>query len=172
MNNPIDPTTRIIFLDMDGVMNHGEYFRAVKESDPIDPECVKNLNTIIEATDAKVVISSTWRMFYNIEAMQALLDRKGFKGEVIGETPDVYSSHKYNAPRGCEIADWIKEHVERDSFDLTYRRFIILDDDSDMLLLQAEHFIHTDFMGGGLTVNAAYRAKRMLLGLENIYRDN
>mgnify|MGYP005857029319 CR=1 FL=1 len=176
MNNNIDPTTRIIFLDIDGVMNHAIYFKRRKEGkferDPIDPECVQYLNRIIAATGAKVVISSTWRMHYDIEYMQTILDQKGFEGEVIGETPDVYSSHKYNAPRGCEIKDWIKKHVERDNYDLTYRRFIILDDDSDMLLSQAEHFIRTDFMGAGLTENLAYRAKRTLLGLENIYTED
>jgi len=178
MEGTIDHNTRIIFLDMDGVMNHEGYFRIANdknERDPIDPVCVEYLNGIIEDTGAKVVISSTWRRWYKVEAMQNQLDHKGFKGEIIGKTPDVYSSHKYNAPRGCEIDDWIKKHIyqpaDSDLLGFTYRRFIIIDDDSDMLLSQAEHYIRTDFSGGGLTRNVAYRAKRTLLGLENLYKD-
>lgn len=172
INRPknIDPLTRIIFLDMDGVMNNYRYFRTAKhksEKDPICPDAVKELNWIVDTTDAKIVISSTWRMFYNYDAMQNLLDNKGFKGEVIGETPDVYSSHKYNAPRGAEINDWITANID-DSEIHEYRRYVIIDDDSDMLLWQVPHFIHTDFSGGGLTHDIAYRTIRTLLGLENI----
>ena len=164
----IDAKTRIIFLDIDGVLNHHGYFRTAKdknERDPIDPENVKALNKIIENTGAKVVISSTWRMFYDHKAIQRLLDAKGFEGEVIGETPDIYTEYKFNAPRGCEIDLWIKNNMESP---YSYRRYVIIDDDSDMLLQHKDHLILTDFTGGGLTENAAYRATRMLQGLENI----
>lgn len=163
----IDPNTRIVFLDMDGVMNHAGYYRIAKsntEHDPIDPENVENLNNIIRNTGAKVVISSSWRMFYDYQTIEKLLKDKGFQGEVIGETPDI---SKYSAPRGCEIQEWIYKHVECGN-KLTYNRYIILDDDSDMLLRQARHFIQTDFSGGGLTENLAYKAIRCLNSFENI----
>jgi len=52
---------KVIFLDIDGVLNvipqgHDKY------GGIFHPEFVENLRTIIEATDAKIVISSTWRM--------------------------------------------------------------------------------------------------------------
>ena len=165
----VTPETRIIFLDMDGVMNNSEYFRNAKwkgETDRIDPLAVDQLNRIVEKTHAKIVISSSWRHFYSYEEIHKLLKKKGFIGETIGETPDVYTKYKYNAPRGCEINDWINHCID-DNKVCTYRRYVILDDDSDMLLKQQEHLILTDFFSG-LTHNIAYRTIRKLQGLENI----
>jgi len=61
---------RIIFLDIDGVLNNpgtyaptapwrGELDRIIRV--PIAPECMQRLNTLTDATGAKVVISSSWR---------------------------------------------------------------------------------------------------------------
>jgi len=159
----ISPNTRIIFLDMDGVMNHIGH---MKGPDPIDPECIKRLNEIVEATDAKVVISSTWRKYTSFNTLAGRMTKMGFVGEILDYTPCIEREFGYNAPRGCEIQLWIKRNIA--DGDCTYRRYIILDDDSDMLLEQRENFILTDATGGGLTINMAHRAKRTLLGLENI----
>lgn len=165
----IDPNTRMIFLDIDGVLNHSGYFKtalAMQELDPIDPECIKNLNAIVEQTGANIVISSSWRMMADIETITNLLKDKGFIGRVIGGTPDIYKTHSFNAPRGCEIKKWIDDNID-DKGLISYKKYIIIDDDSDMLLEQAEHFIHTTF-DSGLTQSLAYRATLKLLSLENI----
>lgn len=159
----IDPKTRIIFLDMDGVMNHTGF---MKGPDPIDPKCLERLNEIVEATDAKVVITSTWRKYTHINEIIEHMENLGFRGEIISYTPRIDKEYGYNAPRGCEIQLWIKRNIA--DGDCTYRRYIILDDDSDMLLEQRENFILTDATGGGLTIHIAHVATRTLLGLENI----
>ena len=62
---------RYIFLDFDGVLNTMEYQTALQwKGEPrkdeygslFDPEAVENLNLIIQNTNAKIVISSSWRL--------------------------------------------------------------------------------------------------------------
>lgn len=43
---------------------------------------------IIEKTNLKIVLSSTWRLKYDIEFMQNIFQELGIKGEIIDFTPD------------------------------------------------------------------------------------
>ena len=62
---------KVIFLDIDGVLNSDEYVDKVKKSDiqgierDIDIEKVKLLKRAIDETGAKVVLSSSWRYTKN-----------------------------------------------------------------------------------------------------------
>ena len=54
---------KILFLDIDGVLNSKEWFKQFYEDkhktyDPLDPNLVKKLNSL----DCEVVISSSWGM--------------------------------------------------------------------------------------------------------------
>jgi len=126
---------KVIFLDMDGVINSADYLlrrrkdkirkKKIKTKENrcirmIDEKAVKLLNEIIEATDAKIVISSTWRIQNSTEMIQSYLNKRGFKGEVISQTPRFPFKD-----RGDEIERWLKTHDSVESF-------IILDDSSDM----------------------------------------
>ena len=60
---------KIIFLDLDGVLNTWQYSSylvnsGIEEFDEngslFDPEAIKNLQYIIDSTHAHIVISSTW----------------------------------------------------------------------------------------------------------------
>ena len=69
----INNMEKIIFLDIDGVLTNGQYIQAIlkehnNEEDTIkrhimelDPSNIANVNKIIAATNAKVVITSTIR---------------------------------------------------------------------------------------------------------------
>jgi hypothetical protein len=57
----IDPETKIIFLDIDGVLNNSKWLKENKNN-PIDPAAVNRINVIMQKTDAKIVISSSWRI--------------------------------------------------------------------------------------------------------------
>ena len=141
---------KIVFLDIDGVLNHAATRHAVSPTDteplpiPIAPECMARLNRLIAETGAKIVISSSWRTFAGWQDLGPALVRHGLVAEVIGETPDLPNNATWLAnweaskgaafafdhlERGWEIAEWLAAHPE-------VTAFVILDDCSDMDVLK------------------------------------
>ena len=155
---------KIIFLDIDGVLNHEIFFRERVKDPNITGEICKNsiklLNYIIEKTEALVVVSSTWRYGRTLEELQELLDAVGFKGEVIGKTPILPESGDYLI-RGNEILKYIIDHKDELGFYFEYDKYVILDDDCDMLYQQKDNFIHIDRYIG-ITPNDADLAIKIL----------
>lgn len=170
---------KVIFLDIDGVLNLRNRTRD-KFGSLFHKKWQDNFNSIIEETDAKIVISSTWRSD-GLEVMKKMWKQRKLKGEVIDITPFFY--HKdFNVPRGCEIDFWLKEkgRFQRINWckdtQMEYlnkslvKNYIILDDDSDMLYKQREHFIKTSnqwdckdaIEGYGLTKKATESAIKVL----------
>ena len=162
---------KIIFLDIDGVLNcengyKGGYCKyaelTVDNEDEKDhyqqfyPPAKKFLNKLIDETDAKIVISSTWRIS-GIQFMRRVWKNEGMSGEIIDVTPSFRNlsidEHYRSLPRGLEIDYWLKrknfsqifwskklqqEYIDKSEIE----NFIIIDDDSDMLYNQRDHFIH------------------------------
>lgn len=146
---------KVIFLDIDGVMNnifslHRSRFYLDFEiiNDDNEVESVTDdfcwvsmrvLNNIIESTEAKVVLSSTWRLFHSKNEMNQILKHYGFKGELIDFTPKLpYDKVNNKYPeRGLEIQKWL------DECESNIENFVILDDDSDMAHL-IDKLIKTD----------------------------
>ena len=142
--------SKIIFLDIDGVLNvlsqefddYGQLF---------NPIFVKNLADIIEKTNAKLVISSTWR-FSGREFIMNMWRHRNLPGEVIGVTPDL-GFNDYIV-RGDEIKAWLDKNIDM------VETYCIIDDDEDMLPEQMNNFVKTsgnsdhpdcDDFGYGLT---------------------
>jgi hypothetical protein len=134
---------KIIFLDIDGVLNNKESAKLKKvsipecpcwygrEVHPFDKRCVERLNIITDLTGAKIVVSSTWRLMFE-QAPQVLVEhmqKMGVTGEVIGQTP------RGSGFRGEEIQTWLDEHKD-------VEQFVIIDDDTDMLHLFS-HLVQT-----------------------------
>jgi len=128
---------KIIFLDIDGVLNSkGSMRRAGKRifNDNPDPIHIGWLNYIVEKTGAVLVISSVWRKNCSSSYIWRLLSLLGFKGEVRGSTPHTGDI------RGNEIRCWIDRYNNGKDWNLTDRdkkiepieSFVILDDDADM----------------------------------------
>lgn len=152
---------KIIFLDIDGVLNNLDMYN--NEDDKIKTPSgllsKKNLtvfNQLVGQTDAKIVISSTWR---TDDGVEAYLTEAGVEGEIIGKTPKLNTQFMV---RGNEIHAWIVEHKELLGMGYDdYSRFVILDDGSDMLYWHKENLFQTDSWTG-LTPNIAYRAAKFL----------
>lgn len=150
---------KVVFLDIDGVLNHSLEFERWyhrRQDDPslvisncIDPKCVEQLNRLLEATGAVCVLSSSWRTEHTMEWMRNHLADFGFKGDLIDKTV-----HLPLKERGVEIAQWVDEHRPE--------RFVILDDNTDMWKL-SPYLVKTDF-NIGLTSELAGIAERMLNG--------
>lgn len=125
---------KIIFLDIDGVLNNTA---CLSEGVQILHEKVLLLDRIIEATDARVVISSSWRMGRDTEYFSEILRLMGcWRRNVLDLTPEI------DGPRGGEIQAWL------DSGLINVTGYLILDDDGDMLDSQKDHFIQTDVRTG------------------------
>ncbi len=174
---------KLIFLDIDGVLNLRNRSRD-KWGSLFHAKWVKNLQAIIDATDAKIIISSTWRKTKGdwTKNMQAMWKQRNLPGEVIGVTPFFWHTEYSSLPRGCEIEyvlekqfnfhriNWSKESQLEYLQKTEVKGYVILDDDSDMLLSQKEHFVKTALQfdckdaieGLGLTKQAAEKAIKIL----------
>ena len=104
---------KVIFLDVDGVLNSDRTVRRTKGGYTfVGNRQMKNLKHIINMTGAKVVLSSDWRYDrddprYNGDylELEAELLKCGIR--LYGFTPELPSCH-----RGMEIDCWLKEHSE------------------------------------------------------------
>ena len=145
---------RVLFLDIDGVLNHRQWFmknpmrgdlkgHAWKDSQ-IDPHCVRVLNQVIASTDAKIVVSSTWRLMDPLKSLKATLRRNGFlwTASMIDVTPDIYVEGQRRL-RGNDIQAWLDTRDDVEAI-------AIVDDDSDMGHL-IDRLVKTANDNGGLT---------------------
>lgn len=151
MNKPI------IFLDVDGVLNNEEFFKNRLKQPTSDiwskryicPILLGRLNTIILETSARIVFSSSHRFNWVTEKeMIENLKEAGVLGDIIGRTPrlrfDPELNYGYSVPRGCEIKAWIELNKSILGDKVSKFKYVILDDDSDMLYWQRDNFIRTD----------------------------
>jgi hypothetical protein len=144
---------KVIFLDVDGVLNSRNSFERDRPQTAhyLAPECVEQLARICQSVhDVKVVLSSTWRMFMPVLMLQDILRQRGVPITIIDATPpDVGVGHdgRRLELRGNEIQAWLDKHEHR------VKKFVILDDDSDMAHL-APHLVQTRFEYGLTDVEA------------------
>lgn len=143
---------RVLFLDMDGVINCWETFKTNPKADyPIDPVMVERVNKIIESTGCMVVLSSVWRLYDGAKHVQKKLSENGFRYNIHDVTPNFTFEQ-----RGVEIESWMKENnVNEDDI-------VILDDDSDMANMM--HRLVKTSMAKGLTDELTQKTIDMFLG--------
>jgi hypothetical protein len=171
----------IIFLDIDGVLNCELHYKsknftdykeakrvlkkAVKSKEiermeyygsQLCPDRIKLLNELCKNTDSKIVVSSTWRSGKSVVELQEIFNHFGGTFAILDKTGYCECRN-----RGCEIHQWLQDncmtHFGVNYYD--FYRYAIIDDDSDMLLGQANHFFQTDTYAG-LTHNICYKIER------------
>ena len=127
---------KIIFLDIDGVLNCKDTVQRQTRYPSIigiDPYKAILLDRIVLATGAKIVISSSWRHWPDsMTEIRRAVDPE----HIIDVTPSLQSTRV----RGFEIKKWLTEH--------SVTKYAILDDDSDMLAEQWSHFFKTTWERG------------------------
>ena len=133
--------TKVIFLDIDGVLNTEEYLRKLKDPNQgyANPDKVSLIHSIISGTGAKIVISSNRRF----EMQNVLHNLPTLRSDIIGTTG-------LTGNRNSEIEEWVDKH-DVDSF-------VVID---DMLLLFPDNLVQTD-PEVGLTESDAKEAIRIL----------
>lgn len=130
---------KVIFLDVDGVLNTHTSFRA-EVFDPLDSDKLDLLAKVVKETGAVVVLSSTWRLW--VDSRGKVIRELGLRGvSVIGCTPQLHGM-----PRGTEIQKWLQNRE--------VERFAILDDMYDAGIGFTEEFFQTD-PSDGLTDSIA-----------------
>ena len=119
LGTPKSKKIKVIFLDVDGVLNYKSWRDhqlnySMKNIEPVDPQKVKLISKIIKKTKAKVVFSSTWRFImkpdnpqYNnkksrVYKVKRLFNKYNIKiADVTG--CDFVSPDNKIFGRGCEI---------------------------------------------------------------------
>jgi hypothetical protein len=124
---------KVIFLDIDGVLNSRKYMRSIGEAwdDPanqIDSEAVIRLNAIAAQTGSCIVLSSTWRYAFKnrLDKCQESMASYNILAPIIGMTPEpqlaenstLYVAHD----REFEIKAWLGMNEKPEAF-------VILDDE-------------------------------------------
>ncbi len=153
MEEKATPKIKLLFLDIDGVLNNDAWYKQYPQwkdynlpDRNIDPSCIKKINTILTATNAKIVISSTWR--HQPDVNEKLYKCGLLEDSIIGITPNYHHSNKH-ALRGNEIHGYIDINKELiGCFYWEYKNYVILDDDNDMLLWQKDNFVLVDRIVG------------------------
>lgn len=153
---------KIIFLDFDGVLNTEHYQGLLQyEGKPwqdeygafFDPNAVKQLERIIDATGADIVIESSWK-YLGLDAMKELWEVRFLPGKVIDITLSSVSDEcllntglvdldiSMFHSKGMEIACWLSGQAEEDM------RYVIIDDEYVILDSQLPYFILTNSYEG------------------------
>lgn len=153
---------KIIFLDIDGVLNsqHTDYG---DRRDRLDSSAIAHLNTVVQQTGARIVLTSDWRRYYGLPRCIELVCTAGLSAEIIDATPnlerrmtleedDFDVTEYFERLRRSEIEAWIAAH--------DVRIFVVLD---DLAVFQREHpnIIITN-PATGLTAEDAARATAIL----------
>lgn len=162
-----DNSKNIIFLDIDGVLNGynkwnllgwkivcltkskrlRHWYRKLTDPFGVHKRKVKRLAKIVRATNAKVVMSSSWRFgWWNKPYEELFEDQKKLTDllnkcdiEVIDITPES-PDHR----RDKEIKEWLTTHKD------LVKRFVILDDERyDLECFVGSHLVQTSSVGKG-----------------------
>ena len=145
---------KVIFLDIDGVLNTKWWYTQMDRNTPkdkygytFDPRSVANLKKIIDETGADIVISSSWKSF-GLSELEEMWQNRELPGKLIDITPNSVSDEMLlNADldhmelfhiRGMEIKEWLDKHGKKVS------HYVIIDDMDNFLPEQQSHFVQTD----------------------------
>jgi hypothetical protein len=119
---------KVIFLDIDGVLNCKRTPNPRKLPYVVDPALLARFKRLVERSGADVVLSSTWR--YDPAGLFSAKHWGIPFADVIPDMP--------KRPRRDEILAWLEQHPDVD-------RFVVIDDDDDELdelpLFQPSHRI-------------------------------
>lgn len=157
---------KVIFLDIDGVLNSHAYDRRRDRNarSYIDESRMPLVKEIVEATEARIVLSSSWRAHW--DRQKFLCDEHGlyvdkvlkkFGLSIFDKTPDL----GIFASRQDEINKWLNDTSEN------IESFVIIDDYADELDTLSEYLVTTDpVLRLGLEQEHVKRAIEILNGVK------
>ncbi|MDE7251750.1 MAG: hypothetical protein K2O32_02230 [Acetatifactor sp.] len=162
----------ILFLDIDGVLNsnfwNDSHQREISDGTLIDEEKIELLACLVKKTNAKIILHSGWRTWFDSELkplrMEAaklveLLAKEDL--HIDGFTPDltteeIRKTKKFSLVKAEEILLWLKSHND-------VKGWVVLDD-LDLHNIEIEqHQVKPD-QTIGLTLADVEKAVKILLG--------
>ena len=161
---------KVVFLDIDGVLNSNfwneSHQREISDGTLIDESKIKLLCKLIKKTNAKIILHSGWKYWFDsnlkplrkeAENLKFLLEKEGLT--IAGVTPDhateeIRKTKKFSLVKADEILAWLKQHKEVD-------RWVVLDDLDLHNAEIAKHQIKTD-QTIGLTMEDVEKAEMIL----------
>jgi hypothetical protein len=123
---------KVLILDIDGVLaleaqwGKDKYTPCGVESYHFSDYCVKILNQILQETEAEIILSSDWKLFYDLPALKCLFRHFGVNGAPVALTPNLEIEKKKMSEvigarkRAEEIKSWLGHNEEV--------KFVIVDD--------------------------------------------
>lgn len=160
-----------VFLDIDGVLATEAtykvwralggcmYDRPQHRTEVLfDPECVSLVQELLDATQAQVVVSSTWRNLYSWDFLTGLLADVGITSPIVGRTPHIKPKKMSQyIRRGDEIHAWLMEQ----SIPPELKDILILEDEEDVRPYRKRQ-VKTTFYGP----EAGFRERHLLSALK------
>lgn len=127
---------KIIFLDIDGVMNNWIESKPSNKHESLEfaASCVENLKYLLKKTNARIVISSTWRIGETEKTLKEKVFSHYDLDKYILDVTPIY----WDEPRGLEIKSYLAS-----LHNCNVEGIVILDDDSDMEDLK-EYLVRTN----------------------------
>ncbi len=128
---------KVLFLDIDGVLNSEKYYQKGRTNlsyplSEIDPASVDLINYIVSETGCKIVLSSSWRL-NGLNECNNIFEKVG-----LPKIYDIIPIHLVRGCRGEEIQEWLDTHK--------IESYVIVDDVNDMLPNQI--FVQTNDYDG------------------------
>lgn len=139
---------KVIFLDIDGVLNHDQWYVSKRYQDmqwdednelDVDPSCASRIVEICAQTASKVVISSSWRTSWY--GTQFRLEKGGIPRDLIlDKTPEFcwITIGNFDRSRSAEIQTWLDEHKN------DVESYVIIDDQEVAKDDQLNHYVHVN----------------------------
>lgn len=153
---------KVIFLDIDGVLNCETSKSRCDDWLGIDNSRVKLLRQIVETTNANIVLCSSWKHGYSRNPEICKHHGKYMKNKLQKEKLSILSvtvdPHNNDLLRGHGIQDWLSNHPEVD-------KWIVIDDevfDDYHECNIIPHLVKTDFKTNGLNEELTREAINML----------
>lgn len=162
--------SRVVFLDIDGVLN-AEFWieshqKEISDGQLIDRDKVKLLAQLIDRTDAQIILHSGWRFWFDDEKKPLCKEAERLVESLAGEglaiagfTPDLTTEEirrtkKFSLVKADEILLWLKTHENVEGW-------AVLDDLELHNALIRGHQVKTD-QTVGLTLEDVNEAVEML----------
>lgn len=163
---------KIIFLDIDGVLNSDRTVLAIQGGKPMvslfdlhvdqfDPVAIGILNRLIRKSGAKVVFSTSHRgnpIIANDRAMRFVKEAGMIDAVFDGEGPHVTPFLMHTTSRGLEIQAWLDNYQAQTGTEVEY---VVLDDTRTSEVDQTHSWVLVD-PAIGLSAQDYYRACKIL----------